>query len=497
VLQILSFFTQISSEIGEGVESEKEICMVNTVVPNINNTSMLDGSDEYKLDGNLPHSLDSERAILAIMMLYGEVYKCLNGMLVAAHFYNKENRTIFSCMENLIGLKKPIDILTIKHELDTNHDLDVCGGEAYLYQLKKSEPELENIDQYVQTVKEKAALRQLLLVYNDLSRNVYKHTKCSVREHIDQAEACLLNITESLNQSNSTGNEIGDLMADAYQELQDRYENKNLVRGLPTGFENLDVITGGMQRGSLIVVAGRPFMGKRAFAMQVIQNITMRSDKPHVAAFFSVELTAQQVAIRMLAIEACIDVNNLRTGRFSTKEWRSLAQASDKLAKDKTFIYDIPFISMPELRTKCRLLKRDAGRLDVVLLDYLQLMSGRVGLENREQEVSEILRELKALAKELDVPVIVLSQLNRSLESRANKRPILSDLRGSGEIEQYADMIMFFYRDEVYNKTPSNEGITEIMIAQNRGGTMGQVKLNFLSRYLRFEDFEWDTNIDI
>jgi len=435
-----------------------------------------------------PHSSDAECAVLGGIMLDAEAYERLEGVLLSEHFYVEANRRIFACIEDLVARHQPIDALTVKDQLARNQDLDACGGEEYLSRLVSSVPTASNVRHYAQIVRERAVLRQLLSVCSSVSQDVYEDTAREVGDHLDRAEMRVLNVAEAFNQSRPTFSKIGTLMADAYNELQDRYKNQQAVTGVATGFKDLDELTAGMQRGDLIIVAGRPSMGKTAFSMNLAQNAAIRSQENHVAAIFSLEMGAEQIAMRMLAVEARVDMGNLRTGRFSADDWRKLASASGSLAEAEIFIDDTPGISVLELRAKCRRLKREAKRLDLVLVDYLQLMSGRGGAERRDQEISEITRSLKGLAKELDVPVIVLSQLNRSLEARADKRPMMSDLRESGAIEQDADIIMFIYRDEVYNKKPENEGLAELIVAKQRNGATGTVRLTFLSKYTRFED---------
>jgi len=435
-----------------------------------------------------PHSSDAECAVLGGVMLDPEAYERLEGTLLSEHFYVEANRRIFTCIEDLVARHRPIDALTIKDQMATNNDLDACGGEEYLGKLVTSVPTAANVRHYAQIVRERAVLRQLLSVCGGVSQDIYEETAREVGDHLDQAETRVLNVAEAFNQSRPSFSKIGSLMADAYNELQERYKNQQAVTGVSTGFKDLDEMTAGMQRGDLIVVAGRPSMGKTSFSMNLAQNAAIRSQEPQVAAIFSLEMGSEQIAMRMLAVEARVDMNNLRTGRFSADDWRKLATASGSLAEAEIFIDDTPSISVLEVRAKCRRLKREAKRLDLVLIDYLQLMSGRAGADRRDQEISEITRSLKGLAKELDVPVIVLSQLNRAVESRADKRPMMSDLRESGAIEQDADIIMFLYRDEVYNKKPENEGLAELIIAKQRNGATGTVGLTFLAQYTRFED---------
>jgi len=436
-----------------------------------------------------PHSFDAECAVLGGIMLDGEAYERLEGALLSEHFYVDANRRVFACIELLMSKHQPVDVVTIKDLLKQNNDLDACGGEAYLGQLVRAIPTASNVRHYAHIVRERAVLRQLLSVCSQISQDVYEEPTREVVDHLDQAEMKVLKVAESFNKSRPNFSKIGSLMADAYTELQDRYANQETITGIATGFDDLDDKTSGMQRGDLVIVAGRPSMGKTAFSMNLAQNAAIRSKEGHVVAIFTLEMSSQQIAMRMLAVEARVDMGNLRTGRFSADDWRGLALASGSLAEAEIYIDDTPAISVLEVRAKCRRLKRDAKGLDLVLIDYLQLMSGRAA-ERKDLEISEMTRSLKGLAKELDVPVIVLSQLNRSLEARADKRPMMSDLRESGAIEQDADVIMFIYRDEVYNKKPENEGLAEIIIAKQRNGSTGTVNLAFIGKYTRFENLQ-------
>ncbi len=434
-----------------------------------------------------PHAYDAERAVLGGIMLDSEALEKLEGSLHPEHFYVEANARVFYVIQELAGKGQPVDALTIKDQLERRQELESCGGEAYLANLVGAVPTSANVKHYADIVRERYVLRQLLSVCSDVTRDVYEETGLEVIEHLDIAEKNILAIAENFNRSRPAFSKMSDLMLETYKELEERYAQKKLVTGVATGFEDLDRMTAGMQRGDLIIVAGRPSMGKTAFSMNLAQNASLRSDEEGVVAVFSLEMSTQQIAMRMLACEARVDMSNLRTGRFTADDWRKLASASGSLAESKIFVDDTPAISVMELRSKCRRLKRDAKGLDLVLIDYIQLMSGRANADNRAQEVSEISRALKGLAKELNVPVIALSQLNRSLEQRADKRPVMSDLRESGAIEQDADVIMFIYRDEVYNKKPENEGLAEIIIAKQRNGPIGDVKLTFVHKYTRFE----------
>ncbi len=435
-----------------------------------------------------PHSNDAERAVLGGIMLDPEALERLEGSLLPEQFYTEANARIFAVIIELADRGQPVDALTIKDQLERREELAGCGGEAYLADLVSAVPTSANVKHYADIVRERAVLRQLLSVCGRVSQDVYEDASREVNEHLDLAEKDILAVAENFNSSRPSFSKMGDLMVETYRELEARYAEKKAVTGIPTGFDKLDEMTSGMQRGDLVIIAGRPSMGKTAFSMNLAQNASLRSEETGIVAVFSLEMSSQQIAMRMLATEARVDMQHLRTGRFSQEDWRKLAAATGSLAESRIFVDDTPAITVLELRSKCRRLKRENMGLDLVIIDYVQLMSGRSDIDNRAQEISEITRSLKGLAKELNVPVIALSQLNRSLEQRADKRPVMSDLRESGAIEQDADVIMFIYRDEVYNKKPENEGLAEIIIAKQRNGPIGDVKLTFINRYTRFEN---------
>jgi len=436
-----------------------------------------------------PHAMDAELAVLGGIMLDPEALERLEGSLLPEHFYVERHRLIFGAMMDLAAKGQPVDGLTIKDYLEQRSLLDNCGGESYLGELISAIPTSANVKHYASIVRDRAVLRELLSVCSKVSQKVYQSPEIEVGDHLDQAEMDMLAVAERFSRSRPTFSKMSDLMIDGYHALEKRYAEKRAVTGTPTGFTDLDEITSGLQPSDLLIIAGRPAMGKTAFAMNLARNAAMQSDFPGSVAVFSLEMSVQQIAMRMLACEARVNMKLLRTGRFSADDWRKLAAASGSLAESPIFIDDTPAISVTDLRSKCRRLKKETGKLNLIIIDYLQLMSGRADAERREQEISEITRSLKGLAKELDVPVIALSQLNRSLESRADKRPMMSDLRESGAIEQDADIIMFVYRDEVYNKQPENEGHAELIIAKQRNGPTGTVNLTFLHEFTRFENF--------
>ncbi len=443
-----------------------------------------------------PHALDAELAVLGGIMLDPDALERLEGSLQPEHFYVERHRLIFAAMQELAAKGKPVDALTIKDYLEQRRQLDTCGGEAYLSELISAIPTAANVKHYAHIVRERAVLRELLQVCAGVSQKIYEEPGREVAEHLDQAEMEVLAVAERFSRSRPTFSKMSDLMVEGYHQLEKRYAEKKAITGVPTGFADLDEITSGLQRSDLVVIAGRPSMGKTAFAMNLARNAAMETEHVKAVAIFSLEMSAQQIALRMLASEARVNMKLLRTGRFSAEDWRKLAAHSGALAESPIFVDDTPAISVLELRSKCRRLKREAGGLDLVIIDYLQLMSGRADAERREQEISEITRSLKGLAKELDVPVIALSQLNRSLESRADKRPMMSDLRESGAIEQDADVIMFIYRDEVYHRKPENEGLAELIVAKQRNGPTGTVNLTFLHEYTRFENFASHAGFD-
>jgi len=435
-----------------------------------------------------PHSVNAEQAVLGGIMLDPEVLSRLEGTLASGDFYMEAHRHIFSAMVELATKHRAVDALTVKDYLDGSKNLDACGGEAYLGDLISAIPTAANIRHYAEIIREKSVLRHLLKVCNEISRDVYDSTKTELKERLDRAESQIFSVADAYENTTSIFKKVESLLADAYQKLQQRYENKKEVTGVPSGFVDLDKLTSGMQRGDLIVIAGRPSMGKTAFALNLAQNAAIRAEEKMVIAIFSLEMPDEQIIMRLLAAESRVDMSKMRNGRFNQEDWRKMAEAIGPLAQAEMFVDDTPAITVMNIRSKCRRLKREAGSLDLVLIDYLQLMQGSANAERREQEISAITRALKSLAKELHVPVIVLSQLNRSLEARTDKRPMMSDLRESGAIEQDADVIMFIYRDEVYNKTSENDGIAEIIVAKQRNGPIGTIRMAFLHQFTRFEN---------
>ena len=443
-----------------------------------------------------PHSLDAERAVLGGVMLDPDALERLEGNLVAEYFYVEAHQLIFGSMLELSAAGQPVDALTIKDYLEQRDNLQRCGGEVYLGDIVESVPNAANISGYAQIVRDRAVLRYILRACGDVSQDIYTKPDYAVDDQLDQAEQKILKIAEDFERSRPGFAKIRELMVKTYKQLETRYAEQKPITGITTGFADLDEMTSGLQRSDLLIIAGRPSMGKTAFAMNLARNAAFESDAKEPVAMFSLEMSSDQIAMRWLAAEARVNMKNLRTGRFSADDWRKLATASGALAESPIHVDDTPAISVLGIRSKCRRLKHELGGLGLVIIDYLQLMSGRIDAERRDLEISEITRSLKGLAKELDVPVVALSQLNRSLESRADKRPMMSDLRESGAIEQDADVIMFIYRDEVYNPKPENEGLAEVIVGKQRNGPTGTVNLTFLKEYTRFESHSGRTGFD-
>ncbi len=435
-----------------------------------------------------PNARDAECAVLGGIMLDPEALERLEGILFPDHFYVSANGKIFAAIQALSSENHPVDALTVKDYLERTGELEACGGESYLGDLISLIPTSANVRHYAEIVRERAILRKLLQVCSKISQNIYEDPVKAVGDHLDASESQILAVAESFSQDKKSFFSLKELLHDGYNELQKRYEDQRSVTGVTTGFIDLDEQTAGLQRGDLIIIAGRPSMGKTAFVMNLAQNAAIHDEgNPNVVAVFSLEMSAQQISMRLLACESKVDMSKMRNGNFVPDDWRKLAAGTGKLSEASIFVDDTPAITVNDVRAKCRRLKRDHGRLDMVLIDYLQLMTGTAA-ERKDLEISEMTRSLKGLAKELDTPILVLSQLNRSLESRSDKRPMMSDLRESGAIEQDADVIMFIYRDEVYNKNPDNEGKAEIIIAKQRNGPTGTVHLAFRKEFTRFEN---------
>ena len=398
-------------------------------------------------------------------------------------FYQPSHRLIFSTMLDLSERGEPIDIVTLVDRLRSAGSLDKAGGPDYIPTLADEVPTSAGVANYAKIVKEKAVLRNLIETSTEIVQDCFE-APGDVDQLLDEAERRIFAISEERIRSGFLS--MKEIVKSSFKTIESLYEKKEHLTGVPTGFADIDELTSGFQPSDLIIIAGRPSMGKTAFCLNVAQYASM--NKKLTVAVFSLEMAKEQLVMRMLCSEARIDAHRLRSGFLGQTDWPKLSTAAGRLADASIYIDDTPALSSMEMRAKTRRLKADKG-LDLVIVDYLQLMSGRsTRSDNREQEISEISRSLKALAKELGVPVVALSQLNRGVESRMDKRPILADLRESGAIEQDADVIIFIYRDEIYNKESMEKGIAEIIIGKQRNGPVGIRKLTWLDKYTRFED---------
>ena len=431
-----------------------------------------------------PQNIEAEQSILGSILLDNQALNNVLEVLSAKDFYNEAHRRIFAATIELSDRNEPCDLITLTNILKNNKQLDAVGGMAYLASLVDNVPSAANAAYYAKIVKEKAILRMLIGTATEILKNSYD-TSAEIDQVLDKAEHAIFEISE--NKIRPAFFPIKDIIKDSFKTIERLYERKALITGVPTGFEKIDDLTSGLQKSELIIIAGRPSMGKTAFALNIAFHAAVEMGLP--VAIFSLEMAKEQLAMRMLASEAKVDSQRLRQGRLGETDWPKLTIAAGRLSDAPIFIDDKPAIMVLEMKAKARRLKAESG-LELIVLDYLQLMRGGGNRDSREQEISEISRSLKALAKELNVPVIALSQLNRKVEDRTNRRPQMADLRESGAIEQDADLIAFIYRDELYNKSEDNpeKGMAEIIIGKQRNGPVGTVKLAFLEKYTSFEN---------
>ena len=431
-----------------------------------------------------PQNIEAEQSILGSILLDNQALNNVLEILSVKDFYNEAHRRIFAATIELSDRNEPCDLITLTNILKNNKQLDAVGGMAYLASLVDNVPSAANAAYYAKIVKEKAILRMLIGTATEILKNSYD-TSAEIDQVLDKAEHAIFEISE--NKIRPAFFPIKDIIKDSFKTIERLYERKALITGVPTGFEKIDDLTSGLQKSELIIIAGRPSMGKTAFALNIASHAAVEMGLP--VAIFSLEMAKEQLAMRMLASEAKVDSHRLRQGRLGETDWPKLTIAAGRLSDAPIFIDDKPAIMVLEMKAKARRLKAESG-LELIVLDYLQLMRGGGNRDSREQEISEISRSLKALAKELNVPVIALSQLNRKVEDRTNRRPQMADLRESGAIEQDADLIAFIYRDELYNKSEDNpeKGMAEIIIGKQRNGPVGTVKLAFLEKYTSFEN---------
>ena len=434
-----------------------------------------------------PQALEAEQSLLGGLLLDNRRWDEVSDEVGRVDFYNQSHRLIFDAVRALQGKNEPADVITVSEWLEQNGNLEEAGGLAYVGNLASNTPSTANILNYARIVRERSILRSLISAANEISDTAYTPEGKTPREVLDHAEKLVFDISEHDGRRRQGFTAIQELLTRSVDHIEELYESKETVTGMPTGFTDLDEMTAGLQRGDLVVVAGRPSMGKTAFAMNVAEFVALEKNRP--VAVFSMEMPGEQLAMRLLSSIGRINSNKVRTGRLGDDDWPRLTSAVGLLDKAPIFVDDTAGLNPLDLSSRARRLSREHSDLGLVVVDYLQLMQSMENNENRATEISNITRALKMLAKELNVPVMVLSQLNRSLEQRPNKRPIMSDLRESGAIEQDADVIFFVYRDEVYNEESEQKGRAEIIIGKQRNGPIGMVPLTFLGEFTRFENF--------
>ena len=432
-----------------------------------------------------PNDVEAEQAVIGSMLTDKEAVSAAIEVLKPEDFYREDNRIIFEAILSLFGRSEPIDIITIKSELSSMGKFEAVGGLEYIAELPDKVPTTANVEQYIKIVEEKSVLRNLIKTANEIITLGYDQTQ-EVDSIIDGAEKKIFEVMQKKNQKGYTP--IKDILVETFTELEQLYNQKQRITGIPTGFSDLDFRTSGLHNSDLILVAARPAMGKSAFALNIATNAAVRAKVP--VAIFSLEMSKEQMTSRILCSEAMVDSNKVRTGKIDDEEWGKLAAASGELSEANIYIDDTPGISIMEIRAKCRKMKIEKN-IGLVVIDYLQLVqgSGKRG-SSREQEIAEISRSLKILAKEINVPVIALSQLSRAPEQRPDHRPMLSDLRESGSIEQDADIVMFLYRDDYYNEDSEKKNIAEVILAKHRAGSTGTVELLWLGNYTKFANID-------
>ena len=434
-----------------------------------------------------PQDIEAEQAVIGSMLTDQEAVTAAVETLKPEDFYREDNKIIYTALLNLYNKAQAIDIITLKSELSAMGKLDAIGGLEYIAELPEKVPTTSNVDRYIKIVEEKSMLRNLIKVANDIIDLGYGQTE-EVEDILDEAEKKIFNVVQKKDQ-NTGFTPISDVLVESFTKLEELYNSKQAITGIPTGFNDLDKKTAGLHGSELVLVAARPAMGKSAFALNIGTYAATRAKVP--VAIFNLEMSKDQLANRILCSEALVDSNHVRTGELSDDELAKLAEASGELSQAPIYICDTPGISVMEIRARCRKLKMEKN-IGLIIIDYLQLIQGSAkNANNRVQEIAEISRSLKILAKELNVPVIALSQLSRAVESRDDHRPMLSDLRESGSIEQDADIVMFLYRDDYYNPEDSKKkNIAEVIIAKQRAGETGTVELAWVGQYTKFGNLD-------
>ncbi len=436
-----------------------------------------------------PHSLEAEQSVLGGLMIDNERWDNVSERVTAEDFYSRPHRTIFSQMQRLLELGKPIDLITLSEALEQNAELDSVGGFAYLAELSKNTPSAANINAYADIVRERAVVRDMIKVANEIADAGFDPQGRTSEDLLDFAESRVFQIAETRANKDEGPKAIDAILEETVEKIEQLYQKPHDgVTGVSSGYQDLDKKTAGLQKSDLIIVAARPSMGKTTFAMNLCENAAMTEEKP--VLIFSLEMPGNQIMMRMLASLSRVDQTRIRTGQLDDEDWARISSTMGiLLEKRNMYIDDSSGLTPTEVRSRARRIYREHGGLSLIMIDYLQLMRVPSLSENRTLEIAEISRSLKALAKELQVPVVALSQLNRSLEQRADKRPVNSDLRESGSIEQDADLIMFIYRDEVYHESSDLKGVAEIIIGKQRNGPIGTVRLTFNGQWSRFDNY--------
>jgi replicative DNA helicase len=440
-----------------------------------------------------PSSVPAEQALLGGLMLDNTVWDKVADLVTEADFYRPDHRLIFTAIRVLSERRQPFDAVTISEYLESRAEIADAGGLGYLGSLVRDTPSAANVADYARIIRDRALLRELIESGNEIVGSAFHTEGRTATELVDEAERRILEIAQRGQRQGSGFVHLRDMLGQTIDRLDMLHQAGGSVTGVPTGFTRLDEFTAGLQRGDLIVIAGRPSMGKTTLALNVAENAALGSQLP--VAVFSMEMSVEQLAFRMISSLGRVDQSHLRNGRFGDDEWPRINGAIRQIADAKIYVDDTPALTPTEVRSRSRRLQREHG-LELVVVDYLQLMRvAGAAPDNRTAEISEISRSLKALARELRIPVIALSQLNRSVESRGDKKPVMSDLRESGAIEQDADVIVMLYRDEVYNQNSPRKGIADIIIAKQRNGPIGEFPLTFLGKYTRFENYAPEAEI--
>lgn len=436
-----------------------------------------------------PNSLEAEQSVVGGLLLDNQAWDRIGDVIRADDFYRYDHRVIFEHIAKLIDGSKPADVITVYESLQSSGKADDVGGLAYLNTLAVNTPSAANIRRYAEIVRDRAILRRLITVSDEITGTALNPQGKDTKTILDEAESKIFKIAEDGARGAGGFQSLQPVLGKVVERIDELYhrDQSSDITGIATGFIDLDGKTSGLQPGDLIIVAGRPSMGKTAFSLNIGEHVAV--EEGHAVAVFSMEMGAAQLAMRLLGSVGRLDQHRLRTGRLNDEDWPRLTYAVEKMQNAQMFIDETPALSSMEVRARCRRLARQCGKLGLVIIDYLQLMGSGSAGENRATEISEISRSLKGLAKELQCPVIALSQLNRSLEQRPNKRPVMSDLRESGAIEQDADVILFIYRDEVYNPDSPDKGTAEIIIGKQRNGPIGTVRVTFLGQYTKFDNY--------